>query len=247
MAHLQALIFDVDGTLADTEGAHLAAFNQAFASADLPWRWDESLYISLLEVSGGKERMAHYLAHHLKRHPGHDSLPAAGGSPAMSPDFDALHAIKTTAYTQQMRAGALALRPGIEAIIATAQEAGLRLAIATTTTESNIDALLRPRLGADWSQRFEVIEHAGTAPRKKPDPQVYRQTLQRLGLAATACLAIEDSANGLQAALGAGIATIITPNPFTAHHNFKGALRILPSLESTAIADLHRWHADATR
>jgi HAD superfamily hydrolase (TIGR01509 family) len=243
MADLQALIFDVDGTLADTEGAHLAAFNQAFASAGLPWRWDESLYISLLEVSGGKERMAHYLAHHVNRDPAGDS----GESTAIAPDFDALHAIKTTAYTQQMRAGALALRLGIEAMLAAARESGLRLAIATTTTEANIDALLRPRLGPDWSQRFEVIEHAGTAPRKKPDSQVYRQTLQRLGLAATACLAIEDSANGLQAALGAGIATIITPNPFTAHHNFKGALRILPSLESTAIADLHRWHADATR
>ena len=92
-----------------------------------------------------------------------------------------------------------------------------------------------------------MIEHAGTAPRKKPDPQVYRQTLQRLGLAATECLAFEDSANGLQAALGASIATIITPNPFTAHHNFKGALRILPSLESTVVADLHRWHAEAAR
>ena len=243
MALLQALIFDVDGTLADTEGAHLAAFNQAFASAGLPWRWDEPLYVSLLEVSGGKERMAHYLAHHLRR----NDARASGDTTAIAPDFDALHAIKTTAYTQQMRAGALALRPGIEAILAAAQQAGLRLAIATTTTEANIDALLRPRLGPDWSQRFEVIEHAGTAPRKKPDPQVYRQTLQRLGLTASECLAIEDSANGLQAALGAGIATIITPNPFTAHHNFKGALQILPSLESTAIADLHRWHANATR
>jgi HAD superfamily hydrolase (TIGR01509 family) len=244
MAPLQALIFDVDGTLADTEGAHLAAFNQAFASAGLPWRWDESLYVSLLEVSGGKERMAHYLANHVNRN---DARASGESTTAIAPDFDALHAIKTTAYTQQMRAGALALRPGIEAILAAAQQAGLRLAIATTTTEANIDALLRPRLGPDWSQRFEVIEHAGTAPRKKPDPQVYRQTLQRLGLTASECLAIEDSANGLQAALGAGIATIITPNPFTAHHNFKGALRILPSLESTAIADLHRWHADATR
>lgn len=244
MADLQALIFDVDGTLADTEDAHLAAFNQAFASAGLPWRWDESLYISLLEVSGGKERMAHYLAHHLRRN---DARASGDSTTAITPDFAALHAIKTTAYTQQMRVGALALRPGIEAILAAAREAGLRLAIATTTTESNIDALLRPRLGPDWSQRFEVIEHAGTAPRKKPDPQVYRQTLQRLGLTASECLAIEDSANGLQAALGAGIATIITPNPFTAHHNFKGALQILPSLESTAIADLHRWHADATR
>lgn len=243
MALLQALIFDVDGTLANTEGAHLVAFNQAFASAGLPWRWDEPLYVSLLEVSGGKERMAHYLAHHLSR----NDARASGDTTAIAPDFDALHAIKTTAYTQQMRAGALALRPGIEAILAAAQQAGLRLAIATTTTEANIDALLRPRLGPDWSQRFEVIEHAGTAPRKKPDPQVYRQTLQRLGLTASECLAIEDSANGLQAALGAGIATIITPNPFTAHHNFKGALQILPSLESTAIADLHRWHANATR
>jgi HAD superfamily hydrolase (TIGR01509 family) len=146
-----------------------------------------------------------------------------------------------------MRAGGLALRPGIEAMLAAANQAGLRLAIVTTTTGSNIDALLRPRLGPEWSQRFEVIEHAGTAPRKKPDPQVYLQTLQRLGLAAAECLAFDDSANGLRAALGASIATIITPNPFTAHHNFNGALRILPSLEFKIVADLHRWHAEAAR
>jgi hypothetical protein len=139
-AWVREMIARKDGTLrhtlADTEGAHLAAFNQAFASAGLPWRWDESLYISLLEVSGGKERMAHYLAHHVNRDPAGDS----GESTAIAPDFDALHAIKTTAYTQQMRAGALALRLGIEAMLAAARESGLRLASATTTTEAIIHA-----------------------------------------------------------------------------------------------------------
>ena len=126
-----------------------------------------------------------------------------------------------------------------------AHAAGLRLAIATTTSPVNISALLRQAIGPDWMLRFEVIEDASTAPRKKPHPQVYRQTLARMHLPATACLAIEDSANGLAAARAAGLATVITPNEFTAHHDFGQALRVLPQgLAGVSVADLRRWHAE---
>ena len=137
------------------------------------------------------------------------------------------------------------LRPGVLALIEAAHQAGLRLAIATTTSPVNISALLRAALGADWAQQFDVIEDASTAPFKKPHPQVYLQTLKRLQLPAADCLAFEDSGNGLQAARKAGLATVITPNHFTADHDFTGALRVVPSLAGTTAADLRSWHAEA--
>ena len=124
-----------------------------------------------------------------------------------------------------------------------AGEHELQLAIATTTSPVNIAALLRQAMGADWKRHFAVIEDASTAPRKKPDPMVYQQTLSRLGLPAPPCLAFEDSENGLRAALGAGLATVVTPNDFTAGHDFKGAWRVLPSLQGVGVAQLREWHA----
>lgn len=235
---LQALIFDVDGTLADTEMAHLAAFNHAFAEMGLGWRWDVPLYNRLLAVSGGKERIKAYwqtLAAQPK------DISGAG----MQETIDRLHEIKTAAYEQAVQDGAVQMRPGVLALLSAASAAGLKLAIATTTSPVNIAALLRQTIGPDWKQHFSVIEDASTAPRKKPDPMVYQQTLARLGLAPEHCLAFEDSENGLRAALAAGLSTVITPNDFTAEHDFKGALRILPSLHGVGLAQLREWHHNA--
>ncbi|WP_300845018.1 HAD-IA family hydrolase [Tepidimonas sp.] len=233
---LDALIFDVDGTLADTEHAHLAAFNAAFASEGLDWRWDEALYTRLLEVSGGKERIRHYWQQvHGNRHD-------IDGT-ELSALIERLHEVKTAYYEDAVRQGQVRLRPGVIELIEEARRAGLRLAIATTTSPVNIAALLRSAMGPDWRMAFGVVEDASTAPRKKPHPQVYLQTLQRLGLSAQHCLAFEDSANGLQAARAAGLATVVTPNAFTAHHDFSGALRVLPSLAGVTLADLRSWYA----
>lgn len=232
---LQALIFDVDGTLADTESAHRAAFNQAFAEAGKDWFWDEALYTRLLEISGGKERILHYWR---ELQPDVKDINGAG----VKDTVERLHAIKTAAYERAVQDGAVALRPGVLELIRAASRQGLRLAIATTTSPVNIAALLRKAIGPDWMQYFMVIEDASTALRKKPDPQVYLQTLKRLQLPATACLAFEDSANGLKAALAAGLPTLITPNRFTAHHDFTGALRVLPNLQGITLAQLSAWH-----
>lgn len=102
-------------------------------------------------------------------------------------------------------------------------------------------------MGADWKQHFDVIEDAATAPRKKPDPMVYQQTLTRLGLPAPQCLAFEDSENGLRAAMAAGLATVVTPNSFTAEHDFNGAWRVLPSLQGVLLAQLREWHGARPR
>lgn len=235
---LRALIFDVDGTLADTEHAHLEAFNQAFGEAGLDWHWDLPTYLRLLEVSGGKERIAHHWAQV------RGDVQALDAS-ALADTVQRIHDLKTAAYERRVQQGAVQMRPGVLELIRSAHAAGLRLAIATTTSPVNISALLRGALGPDWTLLFEVIEDASTAPRKKPHPQVYQQTLARLQLPAADCLAFEDSANGLQAARGAGLATVITPNDFSAHHDFSGALRVLPSLQGARVADLRAWHAAA--
>ena len=232
---LHALIFDVDGTLADTEMAHLAAFNHAFASEGMDWHWDVPLYTSLLEVSGGKERILHYW-----KTVNADIQDIDGG--ALQDTIDRLHAIKTAAYEQTVLDGAVALRPGVLRLMQSAFDEGLRLAIATTTSPVNIAALLRSAIGPDWASYFAVVEDASTAPKKKPDPQVYQQTLDRLGLPASACMAFEDSRNGLLAATAAGLSTVITPNSFTAHHDFSGALRVVPDLAGVTLQDLRAWH-----
>ena len=234
---LEALIFDVDGTLADTELAHLAAFNQAFAQEGIGWQWDVPLYTQMLEVSGGKERMLHYW-----RQVRPDVTDLGNGVQAT---VARLHELKTAAYEQAVRDGAVQLRPGVLKLIEAAHAEGLRLAIATTTSAVNIVALLRRASGPDWQRFFTVVEDASTAPRKKPDPMVYQQTLARLALPAAACLAFEDSANGLVAARTAKLATIVTPNDFTAHHDFTGALRVLPDLAGVSVAQLREWHAQS--
>lgn len=232
---LKALIFDVDGTLADTEMAHLAAFNHAFKTQGLDWVWDIAQYTKLLEVSGGKERIKAYwnsLPHQ----------PKSISAEALNQTIDLLHETKTAAYEQAVQDGMVKMRAGVLELIEQAQRQHLRLAIATTTSPVNIAYLLRQAMGPDWKANFQVIEDASTAPYKKPNSMVYVQTLQRLGLTAQACVAIEDSSNGLQAATAAGLKTIITPNEFTAHHNFTGALRVIPSLANVTLDQIQQWH-----
>lgn len=234
---LKALIFDVDGTLADTENAHRAAFNAAFAAVGRDWVWDEALYTRLLDISGGKERILHYWR---SVQPGLTEISGTGVADTVA----RMHELKTAAYERAVQEGAVQLRPGVLRLIEAAWSAGLRLAIATTTSPVNIAALLRASIGPDWQQYFQVVEDASTAPVKKPHPQVYLQTLRRLGLTANECLAFEDSSNGLRAATAAGLRTIVTPNAFTEHHDFTGALRILPDLGDTTVAHLRAWHAE---
>ncbi|WER49405.1 HAD family hydrolase [Cupriavidus sp. WKF15] len=236
---MQALIFDVDGTLADTETAHREAFNAAFAETGLDWHWDEALYTRLLKVAGGKERLLHYWRM---------VDPEEGCGSQVKATIDAVHAIKTRHYAARVGAGGLPLRPGIARLLDEAARAGLPLAIATTTTPANLDALLEAPLGAGWRGRFAAICDAGTTAVKKPAPDVYLAVLQRLGLEPGACLAIEDSENGLRAAQAAGIPAVVTPTAYSAQDRFDDALMVLPHLgdpdqpmpRHLAGAD-HRW------
>ena len=234
---LQALIFDVDGTLADTEAVHLEAFNEAFTQEGLDWHWTQAEYTRLLEVSGGKERMLHYWH---QRDPDMKELEPGARKQVVA----RLHEIKTAAYEARVAAGAVQLRPGVLALMEAAQREGLLMAIATTTSPVNIGALLRPVFGPDWRLNFAAIGDASTAPLKKPHPQVYQQVLREIGKSPGACIALEDSHNGLRAALAAGVAAVVTPTHFTAHQDFTGALSVRPDLQGLTLATLRAWLAE---
>lgn len=232
---LKALIFDMDGTVADTEMVHMAAFNRAFAEMGLDWKWDVPLYTRLLEVSGGKERIRAYWE-------GRGDLPREIGLGGIDDTIGRIHELKTAAYEQAVKDGEVQMRPGVLAIMSAAMTADMPVTIATTTSPVNITSLLKRWIGPDWREMFILIEDASIASRKKPDPMVYLKTLKRLGLSPESALAIEDSANGLKAAQRAGIATLVTTNLFTEHHNFSGALRVLPSLSGITLSHLREWH-----
>ena len=237
---LKAFIFDVDGTLADTEMAHLAAFNYAFKEMGLDWHWTIAQYTELLAISGGKERLLYYWKQVSP------DVKALSGN-AIQDTIERLHLLKTAAYEQSVQDGAVQMREGVLALIQEAYNSGLQLAIATTTSPVNISALLRKAIGPDWMQYFRIVEDASTAPLKKPNPQVYLQTLERLGLSADACLAFEDSENGLRAAVGAKLATIVTPNSFTQDHNFQLATKVIPSLRGVDVQQLQAIHQSAVK
>ena len=228
---LSALIFDVDGTLAETErDGHRVAFNAAFRDAGLDWHWDVATYGELLAVTGGKERMLHYL----ERHRG-----GAAALPDAAARIASVHATKTRHFAALVAAGRLPLRPGVARLIAEARAAGLALAIATTTTAENVTALLRHGLADDAPSWFEVIAAGDVVPRKKPAPDVYLYALERLGIPPSACLAFEDSENGLRASLGAGIATVVTRGDYTRDEDFSGATSVLECLGDPGVPAGH--------
>jgi HAD superfamily hydrolase (TIGR01509 family) len=221
MDSLEALIFDVDGTLANTErDGHRVAFNRAFAEAGLDWEWPVDLYGELLAVAGGKERLLQYIERYRPQCPAPQNLQ----------DFVArLHAAKSRHYAELVAEGAVRVRPGVRRLLREARAAGLRLAIATTTAAESLKALLDCILPQErhW---FEVMGAGDSVPSKKPAPDIYNLVLRELKLAPDRCLAFEDSAQGLSASLAANLKTIVTVNEYTAGQDFAGAALVLDGL-----------------
>lgn len=222
MATLKALIFDVDGTLAETErDAHRVAFNDTFAKYHLDWHWSETLYGELLAVTGGKERIQHYWENYRQ------DTPAPNNKIEL---ISQLHRDKTARYNEIISQGEIALRPGVKRLIQEAREHGLSLAISTTTSMQNVTSLLQHSGSADMLEWFKVIAAGDIVAAKKPAPDIYLVALEQLQLPPEACIAIEDSRNGLQSAWGANIHTVITVSDYTRHENFNEASLVVDQL-----------------
>ncbi len=223
MSELGALVFDVDGTLADTErDGHRVAFNAAFVDAGLDWDWTVDVYGDLLSVTGGKERIRFFLQKYLPEYqaPGDLDKFVAG-----------LHARKTGHYKALMKKGLIPLRPGIERLLNEARGQGMRLAIATTTTVDNVTALITSTLSAEALDWFEVIGAGDIVPSKKPAPDIFQWVLKELGLSGDEVVVFEDSGHGVTSAADAGISRIVvTVNDYTEQQDFSRAVLVLDHL-----------------
>ncbi len=224
---IAALIFDVDGTLAETEEYHRRAFNAAFVECGLGWNWDGPLYRRLLKVTGGKERILAYA----------DTLAPADRA-GIAERVGDIHRRKTALYTAAVSTGAVPLRPGMTDLIAGARAAGIACAIATTTTFDNVVALMAATLGSGWREQFPVVAAGDMVTRKKPAPDVYHLALAELDLPAGACLAIEDSRNGVEAARAAGLAVAAVHSAYAADDDLSGATAVFPDSSAITLSAL---------
>ncbi|MGH6847968.1 MAG: HAD-IA family hydrolase [Methylocella sp.] len=216
---LEALIFDVDGTLAETEEAHRQAFNEAFAAFGVNWSWDRELYRKLLQVTGGKERLQHYI----------DAWKPRGSEVAVA-HFAEIYKEKSARYAALVESGAAPARPGVRRLITEAHERGVRLAIATTSLRGSVDAVLHAKFGAEGPSWFAAIAAGDVVAHKKPAPDVYRFALDRLACDPGSCVAIEDSENGVKAASAAGLPVLATPSYYLNGDDFSLATSVLTDL-----------------
>jgi HAD superfamily hydrolase (TIGR01509 family) len=246
---LRALLWDVDGTLAETErDGHLLAFNRAFEQLGVPWRWSSARYGELLAVAGGYERLLHDMSARPEAPPYEASRNALARR---------IHELKNTLYAQIVQRGELALRPGVAELMADCRTAALPMAIATTTSGANVEALLGRHLGTQWRSHFAAVICAEEAPRKKPDPQVYQVALAALGVAPREAVAIEDAPAGVAAAGAAGVAVIVTrshyfsqgPGGTLATGPALGSARdwqpaLAPDITRVDLGQIRRWHGE---
>ena len=247
---LQALLWDVDGTLAETErDGHRVAFNTAFAALGLAWHWDQGRYGRLLRVTGGRERLLAAMAEET------DAPVLAGEREALARE---LHRRKNQAYAALVHEGAIPLRPGVRELLDEAGAKGLRQAIVTTTSRANVDALLGRHLGAGWQRRFVVVVCGEDVAAKKPDPEAHRRALAALRCPSVAALAIEDSWAGAMAARSADVPVLVTRSAYFHADPIEHAVAIGPGLhrrdgwqprlaghagERITLDDLLDWHA----
>ena len=249
---LKALLWDVDGTLAETErDGHLVAFNQAFESSGLTWRWSSEEYGDLLRITGGRERILYDMARHQR-------------GPALAGERESLarqvHALKNRLYAQIVERGELPLREGVRELLDECSARDVRLAIVTTTSRANAVALLHAHLGKDWAKAFPVMVCGEDVQSKKPDPEAYQRALMELGLGPLDTLAVEDSPGGAAAARAADVPVVVARSRYFADVAFEGVTAIGPGLHTrqgwlpappdatltpgrVMLADLMHWHA----
>ena len=216
MSELRAVLFDVDGTLSETERfGHLVAVNQAFKAVGLDWEWSAELYGELLKVTGSTERINHYVATYGPEYR------------YINENLDDLIAEivkhKNANYKRIAESGEIPLRPGVERVLREIHQSEIRMGIATTTTPQNVDALLIGNIGGDVLDWFEVIAAGNIVPKKKPAPDIYDYALQQMGLKPEDCLAVEDSENGVRSAVAAGLPVLVIESEYSTDHDLSGA------------------------
>ncbi len=218
---LSAVLFDVDGTIAETEEYHRRSFNEAFKEFNLDWFWDEAIYKELINVGGGKER----IMHHIKR-----AWPEMLNFKNLSKYIDSIHKIKNEIFEDYMEDQSIRPRPGVLRLIKELKEKEIRLALVSSSSEANILNLFNKALKINPSDQFDLISHGDLTKNKKPSPEIYEWTLEKLRLPPQACIAIEDSPRGLESALRANINVIVTPSILTLDEKFKDAKLVISDL-----------------
>jgi HAD superfamily hydrolase (TIGR01509 family) len=250
---IRAILWDVDGTLAETErDGHLVAFNQAFEALHVPWRWSEERYGELLAVAGGRERLMHDM----------QSQEHAPADPRERRSLaEQVHRLKNEYYARIVGDGELPLRAGVRELMLDCERAGLRMGIVTTTSRSNVEALLKTHLGKGWESAFAAVVCAEQAPRKKPDPQAHLLALDTLQLPAQEAVAMEDAPAGVAAAKAAGVPVIVTRSYYFPATESADALAVGPSLgridgwrpsvdagcKRIDLKQISRWYAQCER
>ena len=218
---LNAVLFDVGGTIAESEEVHRVSFNEAFKEFGLNWYWDEAIYKELVFVGGGKERIKYYITR---------AWPEMLKQKNITKYIESVHKIKGQIYEEFLNDAQLKARPGITRLLKELKSNKIRLAIVSDTTEENLINLFKKGLGINPIEWFEILAHGECTIQKKPSPDIYLWTLEKLKLPAESCLAIEDAPRGVDSAIGAGLKVLVTPSIYTLEEKFEKSLLLLSHL-----------------
>lgn len=218
---LNAILFDVGGTIAESEEIHRVSFNEAFKEFGLNWYWDEAIYRELVFIGGGKERIKHYITR---------AWPEMLKQKNLTKYIESVHKIKGQIYEEFLNDSQLKARPGIIRLLKELKNEKIRLAIVSDTTEENLINLFKKGLGINPIEWFEILAHGGCTIQKKPSPDIYLWTLERLKLPPELCLAIEDAPRGVDSAIDAGLKVLVTPSIYTLEEKFEKSSLLLSHL-----------------
>jgi HAD superfamily hydrolase (TIGR01509 family) len=218
--HLKAIIFDLDGVIADTEDLHRQAYNKAFKEAGVNTCWSYQDYRDrLIKTAGSK------LDEILPPDPQLDRV-----------EFrKRLYTAKRSHYVKMLDEANLEPRPGVLRLIHEALAQGVNLAAASTCSREGAFAILDRVLGPELRKQFSAIRAGDDAKNRKPAPDIYLLALEAIGLPATACVAIEDTLHGLESAHGAGLCTLVTPSQYTIGDDFSHAECVVKDLEAGGV------------
>lgn len=218
---LNAVLFDVDGTIAESEEFHRLAFNESFKEYGLNWFWDEAIYKELIFIGGGKERIRHYITR---------AWPEMLKYKNLTSYISALHDVKSQIYEDYVNDSEIKTRPGVMRLIKELKKKKIRLGLVSSTSEKNLLNLFKKGLGIDPYDLFEIIAHGECTVQKKPSPDIYLWTLDKLKLPPQSCIAIEDAPRGSDSAVAAGVSVIVTPSLYTRNEKFNKSILAVSSL-----------------